>query len=683
MKTPRLALLALALPALLLAPPVKAGPAPATASDLPKWSVVDESFRAWPTIYFTVGKDNRALRCRYSECNPETNKGQSNLYVMIEGARVQIDATIFEYHELGKWDPRRLTGQTHTKTPRVVKAHRQSYSTQLSNFKLDNTGGKLTVVQGSVKIPATTDIRTVYVSETGGVVSVAPPTKKASDVIKPDGSVPPVPPERRPTRTAKVRWCDPKTGTVHSIGKTEKPGAGWTPMGTAPGSSCKTIDGKPPAPEVTAPTPKISTKETPWLTKGQAAELAGEMAAWDKFEGDAPARASSLKDIVGRYRKEIVKNLQPSPNSAKYEAAAADPKATAATIEATLPAEVWGGPNSAVVGPFGDRLDIQLSKEEWTVLSSSATLAAALKAYKDGRKGVDGNASAGTQGEAKYSADMYDPIALHLVTMAARAAVGTVAKPPVTTPPGGQDGAAAPPLTADEMKLLTPKERQTYEKLLQNVKDKVPGAENALALESERLRKLIAAQDRAKNPYKVPTRESFATAPDWHKDIFCNPQTMGAAAAAADGATAGVDNTRDARRGLENSAATAGATTGGTTTSGGGLPDWAKGPCAIYLGSQTPAPGNGNGGTGGGGRINQGLGPDAVGKPVEDTVANSWFMRGQIQTFAKGALIGLVLGSLFGPIGLIAGPLIGGALFYGMQKYDAVKADKKEKNTPE
>lgn len=689
MKTPRFALLALALPALLLASRATAGPGPA-ASDLPKWSVVDESFRAWPTIYFKVGNDNRALRCRYSECNPETHKGISPLYVLIEsGPRVPIDATIVEMHELGKWDPRRLTGQEYSKTTRVVKAHRQNYATQLSHFKLDNTDGKLTVFQvigtSTVTFSATTDIRTVYMSETGGAVAVAPPLKKAADVIKPDGTVPPVPPERRPTRSAKVSWCDPKTGEIHAIGRNEKPGAGWTRMGTAPGSTCTKTDGKPPAPEVTAPAVQVSAKESAWLTKGQAADLAAEMAAWAKSEAAAPARAAALKDIVGRNRAEITKNLLPSENSAKYAAAAADPKATTASIDATLPAQVWGGPNSSIVGPFGDRLDIQLSKEEWTVLSSSATHAAALKTYKDGRKGADGNAGAST-GAGTYSADAYDPIQLHNLTVAARAAVGTGAKPPVVTPPGGEEGAVVPPLTADEMKLLTPKERQTYEKLLQNVKDKVPGADKALALESERLRKLIISQDRAKNPYKEPTRESFATAPDWHKDTFCDPKVAGAAAAAADGGTAGLDTDRNAKRGLDKSAAAAGETSGGTTTTaaGGGLPDWAKGPCAMYLAGKTPDTGNGGGNGGGIGRKTPGNGVDqdlaSKMKPKEeDTVANSWLMRTQIHSFVQGSLIGLVIGSLFGPIGLIAGPLIGGALMYGMQKYDAVKADRAEK----
>ena len=79
------------------------------------------------------------------------------------------------------------------------------------------------------------------------------------------------------------------------------------------------------------------------------------------------------------------------------------------------------------------------------------------------------------------------------------------------------------------------------------------------------------------------------------------------------------------------------------------------------------------------GSVAKPIGEDLAAKEVESTPANSWLMRSQIQTFAKGALVGLVIGSLLGPIGLIAGPLIGGLLIYGMAKYDAVKADKASK----
>lgn len=682
MKTPRLALLAIALPALLLASAASAGPAPAApAADLPKWNTVDEGFRAWPSVYFTVGKDNRELRCRWSECNPEKNKGVSNLYLLIEkGPRVQIQSEYIELQPLGKYDPRRLWGTEYTQVTRKVTAHRQNYTSQLSHFKLDNTGDKLMVVQGTNKYPATTDINTTYVSETGGKIAVVAPTKKADDALKPDGSVNPAPPTRRPVQ---YRWCNPATGKTRV--SHNSPGAGWTKL-ESDNSVCKKADGTRsiPPPDA-APAVALSAKEKLWLTKGQRAEYEEALKVAEATAG-GPEKASAMKDLVDRTRKIVAFNLQPNAAAASaYEAAAGAKDATPAKIDGALPAEVWGGANSEIVGLEGTRADIQLSKEEYAVLGSSVN-AAALKAYKDSRKGADGNPSGSTLEGAKYDPAYYDPIALHLGTMAARAVAGKTPGP-VVTPPGGGEDPKVPPLTADEMKLLTPAERLAYEKLLQNVKDKVPGAVNALALESDRLRRLIAQQNRAKDPaYKAPRNaEEFAKLPNWHKDIFCDPKKLGSAAAAADTSAAGLDNSRNARAGLENSAAAGSGQTGGTATSApaGGLPDWAKGPCAIYLAGKPPEPGNGGTGGSGGGRINQGLGPDAVAKEVEDTPANSWFMRSQIQTFAKGALIGLVLGSLFGPIGLIAGPLIGGALFYGMEKYDAVKADKKEKNPPE
>lgn len=61
-------------------------------------------------------------------------------------------------------------------------------------------------------------------------------------------------------------------------------------------------------------------------------------------------------------------------------------------------------------------------------------------------------------------------------------------------------------------------------------------------------------------------------------------------------------------------------------------------------------------------------------KEIQPPKPNTWITKPLIQRAFCGALIGLLIGSLFGPIGLIAGPLIGAALFYGMAKYDAVKA---------
>jgi len=678
MKTPRLALLAFALPALLVASGANAAP-------LPTWPTVDEGFRAWPSVYFTVGgKDHRELRCRWTECNPEKNKGTSKLYLLIEsGQRVQIQSTYIELKPLDKYDPRRLWGTEYTQVTRTVKAHRQNYTSQLSNFTLDNKDGKLFVVQGGIKYPATTDINTQYYSETGGKIAVATPKKMADDVIKPDGSVTPAPPIRRPTTPpttpTNYSWCDPKTGDVKVAHKS--PGAGWTKLPTV-SSKCekpKPTDGTtPPTTAPAATSIEITANEKNWLTRRQAADLASAMSD-EVLPAAGNERATALKALVDRFRVTIADNLKPKDDwVSKYKAAAEAKDATIDSINKSLPPEVWGGPNSEIVGPEGPRTDIQLSKEEFAILKSSSNKVA-YQTYMNDRKGIDGNPGASTLETAKYSADAYDPIALHLVTMAARQVVGTVPSGPVVKPPGDDQTALVPPLTADEIKLLTPKEKQAYDKLLDNVRKKEPGADRALSLESDRLRRLIEKEQRGKSPaYKAPTSVAeFDKLPDWHKDIFCDPKVAGSAAAASDTATPEVDNSADAMAGLDRSAA--GNQSGGNSTSapGGGVPDWAKGPCAIYLASKSPA----NGGTGGGGNsgINQSLGPDAVAKEVPDTVANSWFMRGQIQTFAKGALIGLVLGSLFGPLGLIIGPLIGGALFYGMAKYDAVKADKASK----
>ena len=55
---------------------------------------------------------------------------------------------------------------------------------------------------------------------------------------------------------------------------------------------------------------------------------------------------------------------------------------------------------------------------------------------------------------------------------------------------------------------------------------------------------------------------------------------------------------------------------------------------------------------------------------------SSWFTWPLGIRALQGGLVGLIIGSLFGPIGLIAGPLIGAALFYGVSKYMTDKESK-------
>ena len=72
-----------------------------------------------------------------------------------------------------------------------------------------------------------------------------------------------------------------------------------------------------------------------------------------------------------------------------------------------------------------------------------------------------------------------------------------------------------------------------------------------------------------------------------------------------------------------------------------------------------------------GGVGNLTTGDDVEGKKK---IKTEWLSIPLVQTAFCGALIGLLIGSLFGPIGLIAGPLLGAGLFYGLAVHAANKA---------
>ena len=55
-------------------------------------------------------------------------------------------------------------------------------------------------------------------------------------------------------------------------------------------------------------------------------------------------------------------------------------------------------------------------------------------------------------------------------------------------------------------------------------------------------------------------------------------------------------------------------------------------------------------------------------KEIPAPKPNTWLTWPLAIRAVCGALVGLVIGSLFGPVGLILGPIIGAALFYGVSK---------------
>ncbi|MBI2788813.1 MAG: DUF456 domain-containing protein [Elusimicrobia bacterium] len=670
MKTPRLALFALL--ALALAPF-------AQAADMPGWKVTDESFRSWPKVFFTAGGKSLTLNCRWAECNPEKNKTVSNLYVMKDVGVEKIQVTIMDRVPLGRWDPRRRFGseenrQGYTRVPKVIEAARRKYTTELSHFKLDNTGKELVVVQGDKKFPATTDIRWQYVDATGNVIAVAPPTKEADDLLKPEnggrggnggrgdrggrgGSGAP----------SGKWWCDPKTGEKYNAARGRR---GSTLLASKDAPCKKTGSGTAPGPVVTNPDTDadaslalVEGTETRWLTKAQAA-------AYAEARG-AAKDAAAKKAADDKYRALVEAQTRPGA-VADYKAARSLPaKDAPAKIKAALdPLEMWGGKDvKAIVAPFQEKaepataklLEIQLSKADWELLKKKPE--DQLK-YTQSRLGANGSSGDGTAFDAKY----LDPVALRLGAEAARKAVGSTEG----TPPGGvvtnpNDGKLIPLLTDDEKKLLTPSELAVYEGMYKSAptpKEKDKSLQN----ESKRLRDLIASEGRGKSPaYAKPgDRAAFDKLPEWQRKKFCDELLAETANPGADtrGAEFGGGGSTDPTAQLKDTHARSATNTGTTTAPASTGPEWAVDACKPY---RSPATVNNPGGKPplGGVVPTPGNGVDVENKEKEKS---KWLTQDLLTSAAKGAMVGLLVGSLFGPVGLIAGPILGGALFYGLTK---------------
>ncbi len=430
-----------------------------------------------------------------------------------------------------------------------------------------------------------------------------------------------------------------------------------------------------------APAHALDAKEKLWLTKAQAKAYDDAIAA---IPADAAieARTSATKAAAVKARGEILANLEPNAEwVAAYKAATEKPDATAADVAGAVPPadKIWGGAVTAAVAPSGPNADVQLSSEELEKLRPNAQ---ALQAYTDAVTRWGGGSGAA---EAAFNRETYDPVALHLATLAARRAIAAA---PAAAPPA----ASREPLSENERKMLTAKERELY--LLQETEAKKPDAhqrtKDALAAESARLRGVFAAEGRkpedpayppaahAANLAAIPEAD-FDKLPEWQKNKLCNDLPPSALAAAPGGAdqtrAAGLHTGTDANAGLHASAAdaeraraqTGGAGAGTTTTT-----TWIQtkcGPRRVQVTTTTPQQ-NGNGQTGGG-LTASAPPPPGDGKETPPKEKSKWFTQDLITSGVKGGLIGLLVGSLFGPMGLVIGPIAGAALFYGLTKLNS------------
>lgn len=781
MKTPRLAL---ALLALALTPF-------ANAATLPTWTVVEEGSRAWPEIRFSVGGKPRALHCRYAECGPKAPKGQINLFLITKkGPGVPTKVTIYKGVQRGRWNPRRWTDGEWAYEPEVIAAMAYPWESELSHFKLDNTGPTLFVVQGKERYPATSDIDEAQYNSYDQM-KIAPPKKMLDDELKPAA-----PPVQRSTW-----WCNQETGDIIQVVPGGKPPEGYTrlesrsstcgkkPAGPArPGrtlsklpSAGKWKDAITPVGEwraiqtsawpllgIPVPMPTMTfycyhekmdgdkdlathLKKHPLIvecvnwsaptddatkeeggkkfklrnnhiqfdlgfTNGKLQTLSGvkgvtvrELTALpDTLGGEkfvkvaapqaAPAEGASLALVAGdetrwltkpqaaayadaraaakddaarkalddRYRALVAEQIRPEAAAAYKSAHAAPAAEAAAKIKAAIGGvEMWGGKDlKAIVAPFQEKadpataklLEIQLSKADWELLKKKPE---AMQAYMASRLSANGASGDGTAFDANY----LDPVALRLGAEAARKAVGSG-----QTAPNPGDETLVPLLTEDEKKLLTPSELKNYN----SIYDSAPAPKEKdknLQAEAKRLRELIASEGRGKAPaYKAPgSLEEFNKLPEWQRKKFCDDLVASNANLAADtrGAELGGGSSRDAKSQLlatDANSATAGNTTAAAQTS---APAWAVDACKPYSAPPVTTNPGGSRPPVGGVIPTPPHGADAEAKPKEKS---KWLTQDLLTSAAKGAMVGLLVGSLFGPVGLVAGPLLGAAMFYGLTK---------------
>lgn len=416
----------------------------------------------------------------------------------------------------------------------------------------------------------------------------------------------------------------------------------------------------------------LSVKEQTWLDKVEAG-------AYNK---NIPTEPAALKAHLEKYRAAIIVNLDSKTDEiTAYKTKIKDTKADTTAIDATLP-PVWGTPdNKAIVEPFGVLTDVQLSEADYKAL---AKLPAAepkgltpLQIYTNARSFAAGRREEGSD----FFPDYYDPIVLHRTVKAALTALGKTGTTPVTTPPKE----AAPDLvnlTPAQMELLTPDELMKYKKQMELAKEDKASAETKAAL--YKMNADLKEQIKTRKPYTQPTNATaFGKLEDWQKKRFCEGLPSPTAVAAGDKKDEFKGNQgTDAGKGLGKEA---GQVTVPPEKPKADTTTWSKDEATdacnkfkaiLAVTPETPAKPKPKDEGAVGGKVNVANGVDKD-KPDEKK-KNEWLTAPLITAATRGSLVGLIIGSLFGPVGLIAGPLIGAAFAYGLAKHDANNAKKDE-----
>ncbi|MEK7234148.1 MAG: DUF456 domain-containing protein [Elusimicrobiota bacterium] len=249
-----------------------------------------------------------------------------------------------------------------------------------------------------------------------------------------------------------------------------------------------------------------------------------------------------------------------------------------------------------------------------------------------------------------------------------------------------------PLLLKSDMEYLTPSETRIYESTLAsapNPKGQERNVQNLLTS----LRAKIAARKKD-GPYVALTEATFAAAPDWQKDKFCgspvSPNIMTTANTQKN--EAAINESGDAVKILGKYAKDLvgfNLTTAENVPNVGlpvsafnlcreGYPFTQKDPPSGNKERQGPPPLDSENSNKAGNVSNIGGNSGSDNKNIAKKQENKdkdseWLSRDLLGSAAKGAMVGLLVGSLFGPVGLIAGPIIGAAGFYGLTKLTSEK----------
>ena len=328
--------------------------------------------------------------------------------------------------------------------------------------------------------------------------------------------------------------------------------------------------------------------------------------------------------------------------------------------------EMWGGkalkavvPDAAGPGAIKDNAkltEVALTEQEFAALK--ATDQAAADAYV--------NARAQHKGALSPKKIAPHPVDLRQTLVAAKEKIGPDQS-------AASNETAAPNLTDEEKALLTPDELNSYMSIFNSAKG-YPKDPNLQAA-NKNYRDRIAKEGRTK-PYVEPkSLEEFNAMEDWHKKLFCSkPWTAPPAPQPP------VELERKALPQLEkmSNCVEADAKKCGDTYLDGDIvplvvaggapassaPSWVKAACAP--GTQLPADTGSMGSTGSRQTV-----PN-IGSPKEsggEKKPNPWLAAPLIYDGVKGAVLGLLIGSFAGPVGMIAGAAAGAAFFYGLAKF--------------